>query len=76
MKTLQENSTHYAVENKIDNTIEIWTKGLEIDDLVIKPHYCYSIPKCDKDDLFSIFETLDENNRINLAELNASVTHN
>ena len=70
MKIIQQNSTHFAKINTIDNTIELWTKGLEIEDLKIEPEYLYSIPLENEDDLFSIFERLDEDNRINLYEAN------
>lgn len=66
MKTLQQNSTHKAVLN--GNKIEIWIKGATIGGVVIKREYLYSIPKENKDDLFAIFEDLDETNRIYLAE--------
>lgn len=66
---LQENSTHQAVKN--GNQIEIWIKGAEIDDLKFEPEYLYSIPLENKDDLLSIFDRLDEDNRINVAEFRA-----
>jgi hypothetical protein len=71
MKTiLQENSTHKAIQNKDKNRIEIWLKGIEFEDISIKPEYLYSIPLANEDDLFAIFENLDEQNRINVFEFN------
>lgn len=78
MKVVKQNSTHKAIQNDRKNRIEIWSKGLSLpettpgagDALEIKPEYLYSIPIENKDDLFSIFENLDEQNRINIAEAN------
>lgn len=79
MKILQENSTHQAI--KQNGQIEIWTKGCEIpggflngewiEGLTIKSEFLYPVSLEDEDDLFAIFERLDENNRINRAEANA-----
>ena len=68
MKTLKEISTHKAI--KATNEIQIWEKGIIIDDLIIPDAYLYSIPLENKDDLFSIFERYEEDNRINLSEYN------
>lgn len=75
MKILQQNSTHKAV--LVDNKIKIYIKGFEcgkptdVDYLKFEDEYCYSIPAENKDDLFAIFERLDEDNRCNLAEANS-----
>ena len=72
MKVLQQNSTHKAVQ--IDGVIKIYLKGCEFgkpsdsDYLIFKDEYLYSISLENKDDLFSIFERYDEDNRINCAE--------
>jgi hypothetical protein len=83
MKILQQNSTHKAVLN--GDKIDIIMKGLiipvgyeypngdkEADGYEFKEEKLYSINKEDQDDLFSIFENLDETNRCNLAEANAA----
>jgi hypothetical protein len=74
MKTLKENATHEAILNTEKNRIEIWLKGIEFEDLLIKPEYLYSIPKENEDDLFAIFENLDETNRILAYEFRQEVT--
>lgn len=77
-KTIQQNSTHKAVER--NGRIEIWIKGFIIpadndsDEYVSQPEYLYSIPSANHDDLFSIFECLGEDNRINRAEFIESQT--
>ena len=76
MKTLKENSTHKALENKEKNTIEIWTQGFKDEDFELKSEYLYSIPLSHVDDLFAIFERYDEDNRINMAELNEASVQN
>lgn len=63
---LKQNSTHKAVKN--GNKIDIVIKGFKIDDLEYKDEKLYSIPLENKDDLFAIFENLDEINRINVYE--------
>lgn len=66
MKILKQNSTHKAVLN--GNKIDIIIKGITDSDYVCKDEKLYSIPKENKDDLFAIFENLDEENRINVAQ--------
>jgi len=63
---LKQNSTHKAVKN--GNKIDIVLKGFKIEDLEYKDEKLYSIPLENKDDLFCIFENLDETNRINVYE--------
>ena len=83
-KTVKQNSTHKAV--KFGNIISIFTKGLNIpvgykypdgtieaEGFVIHGEFLWSIPAENEDDLFAIFERLDEDNRCNVAELNASL---
>lgn len=70
MTILKQNSTHVAIDLH-NGLIAIRTKGLVIEDLTIEPEHLYNIQKCDQDDLFAIFEDLDETNRINLNEFNA-----
>jgi hypothetical protein len=70
-KTLKRNGTHIAIRTSTE--IQIWTIGLNIldetgGDLIIDPEHCWSIPFEESDDLFAIFERLDEDNRINMAE--------
>ena len=75
MKILKSNSTHKAVQN--GNRISIFIKGFECgkptdsDYLKFEDEYLYGIPIENKDDLFSIFEIFDENNRCNVAEANS-----
>ena len=66
MNTMKEISTHIAV--KENGRINIYSKGLTLDDLVIKPELLWSIDSDNQDDLFAIFERLEENNRCNAAE--------
>lgn len=80
---LREISTHKAVVNK--DKIDIILKGLPqgifkggADEVELKATYpkwfknevLYSIPLADADDLFYIFENLEETNRINFYEGN------
>ena len=71
-----QNSTHKTKVNKVNKTIEIWTKGFRVEDYERKPEYLYSIPANHSDDLFAIFERLDEDNRINMAEANEALKVN
>lgn len=71
MKILQQISTHKAVRN--GNFIDIILKGFEIDDLKFEDEKLYSIPLENKDDLLAIFDQLEEDNRINVAEANNSI---
>ena len=81
---LKENSTHKAV--KENGKIRIYLKGLSIekgyvypngdveeDDFFLAGEYLYSLPLEDEDDLLSIFDRYDEDNRINVAELQNSL---
>lgn len=63
---LAENNTHKAVQN--GNVIDIILKGFTIEDYSCKDELLYSIPMANIDDLFDIFEKLDEENRINRSE--------
>ena len=63
---LKQNATHKAV--KVGDKIQIWLKGIEFEDLVIPDERLYSINVENEDDLFAIFERLDEDNRVNIAE--------
>lgn len=72
-KILQQNSTHKAILNTEKNRIEIWIKGLDIEDIHIAPEYLWFIPIEEQDDLFAIFERLDEDNRCNVAEFKAAM---
>lgn len=67
-KILQQNSTHVAI--KTAKVIKIYTKGLHLDDLHYEPELYCQIELNEEDDLFAIFESLDETNRCNLAEAN------
>lgn len=67
--TIQEINTHKAI--KENGMINIYVKGFSIDELTFEDELLYSIPLEDKDDLFAIFERLQEDNRINLAEVNS-----
>jgi hypothetical protein len=76
MKTkriLQQNSTHFAVYSDDKKTIEVWMKGLDLDDLHFPAELLWKILAEDKDDLFAIFERLDEDNRCNVAEFLSAV---
>jgi len=72
---LQQNSTHKAVVS--ERGIDIISKGLDLPADEFGPamsfpeRKLYSIPLENRDDLFAIFEDLDETNRYNLAEANA-----
>ena len=78
-KRLQSNSTHVAIlvkDSFFGNEIQIWCKGLSwINDdksaSVYPAEKLWTIPVEEKDDLFAIFERLDEDNRCNMAELNS-----
>ena len=78
MKNLKEISTHKAIQENV--VINIYQKGCEKDDILdadfikkypamFKDELLWTIPISDKDDLFAIFERLEEDNRIGLAEL-------
>ena len=76
---LKSISTHFA--KKENGKISIYLKGMDktkfdADDLKEYPHWfkdekLYSIALECEDDLFAIFENLEENNRVNYAELAA-----
>ncbi len=63
---IQQNSTHKAV--KQGNEIGLYIKGFDCDGFSFEDQFLYSIPAENEDDLFEIFERLDEQNRINVAE--------
>jgi len=72
-KRIGKNSTHIAILN--NDKIEIWVIGLAWtnDDgskSIYPPEKLWTIPASDRDDLFAIFERLDEDNRCNVAEAN------
>jgi hypothetical protein len=83
-KKLQENSTHIAIlvkDSFFGDEIQIWLKGLTWvnDDKTVSTYPAeklWTIPTEEKDDLFAIFERLDEDNRCNMAELNAEYLYN
>ncbi len=81
-KVLKQISTHKAV--KENGKISIYANGINIpvgykypngeietEGFLIEPEFLYSIPAENEDDLFSIFERYEEDNRINVAEANA-----
>ena len=71
MKTLKEISTHKAV--KENGAINIYSKGMYFsEDLNWEDELLWTISLEDEDDLFAIFERLEENNRCNVAEANAA----
>lgn len=85
---VKENSTHFAVKEK-DGTFKVYLKhfdGTECypngekmwtkEDMKkwphwFKPEFLYYVHH--EDDLFEVFERLDENNRCNVAEANAEL---
>jgi hypothetical protein len=72
-KRLQSNSTHIAY--RVNNEIQIWVIGLTwVNDdnsvSLYKPELQWTIPANEEEDLFAIFERLNEDNRCNMAELN------
>ena len=72
MKTLKEISTHKAV--KENGVINIYSIGMYFsEDLNWGDELLWTIALEDEDDLFPIFERLEENNRCNVAELNAAL---
>jgi len=71
MKTLKEISTHKAV--KENGVINIYSKGLDFEDYHSDDELLWTIPLEDEDDLFAIFERLEENNRCNVAEANEAL---
>jgi len=61
-KILKRNSTHIAIRTATE--IQIWTMGFDdMDGLHVEPEFCYSIPRENSDDVFAIFERLDEDMR-------------
>lgn len=68
MKTLKETSTHKAVRK--DDVIQIIEKGIE-DDPSFPDEVIDEIPAENEDDLFAIFERLEENLRCLIAEFNS-----
>lgn len=82
-KIINQISTHKAVKN--GNKIDIILKGISIpvgykypngdvekEGFFMADEFLYSIPAENEDDLFSIFESLEEENRINVAEFKGS----
>jgi hypothetical protein len=65
---IKEISTHKAVRN--GDKIDIISKGFEIEDLKYSDEVLYSIPAENEEDLMSIFDNLQEENRILLAQAN------
>ena len=65
---IKEISTHKAVRN--GDKIDIISKGFEIGDLKYSDEVLYSIPTENEEDLMSIFDNLQEENRILLAQAN------
>lgn len=61
MKVLRENNTHKAVKN--GKNIDIISKGFEFNGIEFKDEFLYSIPLDNEDDLFSIFEGIEEETR-------------
>ena len=90
--TLQENNTHIAIEDhnmiKIyikginkDATAPDGSPLFTEQDFIDYPHWFYnehieSLPLDQEDDLFAIFELLDENNRIHLDDFAIEASHN
>ncbi len=72
-QVVKEISTHKAV--KENGAINIYTKGLDFEGLHTDDELIYTIPLEDEDDLFAIFERLEENNRINRNEFATFQTH-
>ena len=68
MKTIKQNTTHKAVS--YNGIIKLFIKGFEIGDVKCEDEFVQVVEY--KDDLFAIFERLDEDNRINLAEFEAA----
>lgn len=60
MKLLKQNSTHQALLK--NGVIEIWSKGLIFEDLVVEPEFLCTVKH--EDDLLPLFERIDETNRI------------
>jgi len=65
-EVIQEISTHKAVRN--GDKIDIVLKGIQYEDLNIADEKLYSIPAEQEDDLLSIFDNLEETNRVLRAE--------
>jgi len=65
---IQQISTHKAVVN--NDKIDIFLKGFEIGSYKCEDELMYRIPLENKDDVFSIMERYQEDNRINLAQAN------
>jgi hypothetical protein len=67
--TLKENNTHEAIKNVINGKIDIYIKGLTLEDgYSFDAEYLFSIDGSQIDDLEAIFDRFDEENRINRAE--------
>lgn len=67
--TIKEISTHKAV--KENGVINIYISGFDCGSLHFDDELIYTIPLENEEDLFAIFERLEENNRCNVAEANA-----
>ena len=63
-KIAKKNSTHVAIRTA--TCYQIWILGFTLEDLHYAPEHLYDIALENKDDLFSIFENLDEENRMNV----------
>jgi len=64
-KIVKKNSTHVAMRTA--TCIQIWILGFTLEDLNYAPEHLYDIELSRQDDLFAIFEELDEENRCNMA---------
>lgn len=69
-KILKQNSTHKAVAE--DGKINIYAKGFKCGRIHYNDELLYSLAADREDDLFAIFERLDEDNRINANEFISS----
>lgn len=67
---IQQNATHKAVRE--NGRINIYLKGIDYEDIHMPDELLYFILEDEEDDLFEIFERFDEQNRINMAEFQAS----
>lgn len=67
---IQQNATHKAVREH--GRINIYLKGIDYEYIHMPDELLYFILEDEEDDLFEIFERYDEQNRINMAEFQAS----
>ena len=69
---IAQNATHKAVREH--GQISIYLNGFEFEGITEPDEFLYAISEDMEDDVFAIFERYDEDNRVNMAEFEASLS--